>query len=210
MIEGKYYPHNGKQYIRVTHIIARLEKLGLHPWIAKVTREGDNWREIGEQEAEWGSMVHHIIYSPDEHDLLDLEEPVDNAYKGYLKYCDEMNPENIKKEFTVYSDEYMFAGTGDSLDKMNGSPILIDYKASSRLYPEQHVIQGAAYLQAYNETFDADIRRFANVRLSKDKIAYQWREYLPEELKIGWKRFKHLLADYKLEEQWKKLQKKKK
>lgn len=221
MIQGNKYIKDGKTYWRVTSVIGLLNKPMLLPWAAKCTAIGfenglspteakKEYKRIGEKAMEYGSAVHHLIENRegiDEDKLLDIPE-IENGYLGYLKWKEEMPSIIMEQEQTIYSDKHGFAGTLDMVADIHGQIYLIDFKLSPALYPEQHAMQFAAYREAYKETHGVNLKHTANVRLSKDKIDYDWREYTPAEIKLGWQNFKCLLELQEGLEQWKKLQKK--
>jgi hypothetical protein len=113
-------------------------------------------------------------------------------------------------------EEPLYAGTldwiGDLLVPKSSKKkqYVVDFKVSGHLYPEQHVMQLTAYEQAYKETFGKNIPNLGNVRLCKDKIDYEWREYSKEEKKAGWDGFKALLQLYNSIEEFKKIKRRKK
>ena len=66
---------------------------------------------------------------------------------SFVNWFNEVNPEVIASETTVFSDKYNYAGTIDLVCKIKGELYIIDFKTSQYIWPS-HRIQVAAYKHA--------------------------------------------------------------
>lgn len=230
MFQSNWYKKDKKQYIRVSCITAQTTQIPLQ-WPANCAVEyidkrlgeiaGTAWvdaiwevleeakhehKRQSEHSLDIGQTVHHLINDLDSEktSVLDIPE-VYNGYCSYLKFHKEYAITRVLSEQVVYSEKYGFAGTFDELGeagKFDNALYLLDYKTSVKLYPRQIIMQLTAYRQAYFETFGVWLENLANVRLYKDKIDYQWREYTEKEKDIGWNCFLNLLNYWKELRRW--------
>lgn len=68
------------------------------------------------------------------------EEAVENYFLAYT-------PKPLLTEVTVFHQLYNYAGTADTVSRIDGETWLIDYKTSKKMYPEMH-LQVSAYAHA--------------------------------------------------------------
>jgi hypothetical protein len=71
-------------------------------------------------------------------------------------------------ELKVISRKHIYSGTLDAVGKIGKTPLLIDWKTSSRIYPDM-ALQLAAYAEAYNEMVGSKIKDGLIVHVSKDR-----------------------------------------
>lgn len=57
-------------------------------------------------------------------------------YAQYLHFLSEAKPEVIRTEYTVWSYEHGYAGTGDMLWRFRGLPTVVDFKSGNAIYPK--------------------------------------------------------------------------
>lgn len=117
------------------------------PMLAKAGREeaakwiaGARWRRPeGERSAaELGEAVHKAC---EEYALSGRRPEVDAEVAPFLDRFDEwldvFQPEYLGAEVTVYSPQYGYAGTCDGFLRIDGIPLIIDYKTSKRSFDRQ-------------------------------------------------------------------------
>ena len=75
-------------------------------------------------------------------------------------------------ELKVISNRHRYSGTLDAVGKVGKMRMIVDWKTSSRIYPEMQ-LQLAAYAQAYNEQTGSKIKDGLIVHVSKDKPDYK-------------------------------------
>ncbi len=81
------------------------------------------------------------------------DEKALNGIEAFLEWYNNNDVEFKKYEKVVYSKEYDYVGTFDTVAEVNGELCLIDYKTSSGVY-SSHYYQAAAYFGAYNEEME--------------------------------------------------------
>jgi hypothetical protein len=163
----RFYRWNGRSYVSVTTIIDRLPKVKLQEWkdrrlIEDYRSQEETLREMKPSEvlsylrkndwsssAETGSTVHRYLESLAKG--WELPPPDNDELRGFYEQChrfiDEYRPEFIESEFTVYSDEWGYAGTGDEIIEIRGERFICDTKTGKRIYPEV-ALQMSAYRNA--------------------------------------------------------------
>lgn len=109
--------------------------------------------------ASTGSETHAMVeaFLKAEDVSLDHSKEALNAFGAFVKWFEEVKPEVIGVEQTVYSDMYKYAGCYDALLKIDGKVYLCDLKTTNAsrkaplgIYPE-HFIQLGAYAGALIE-----------------------------------------------------------
>jgi hypothetical protein len=65
---------------------------------------------------------------------LTLEEC--DAILSFVKWRNEVKPESIAWDVTVYSDKYDYAGSIDFICKIEEKPYIVDFKTSQQVWPE--------------------------------------------------------------------------
>lgn len=147
----------------VTTIIGALDKPALVPWAANMTAEeavrvagtlaGRIEKTGPEEVAKWlagarfrkpkgqtrtatdlGTAVHDAI----ERYAITGERPdVDEELVPYLdnfdRWAQKFQPEYLAAEMTVYDTRYGYAGTLDAIARVQGTPLIVDYKTTSKL-----------------------------------------------------------------------------
>lgn len=128
-----------------------------------------------------GSDIHKIVEAHakgQEIHLEDYSDPWKNHVEAYLTFCSGMPHEVVATEQVVHSAKEGFAGTLDSILKIDGEKILVDFKTSKALYPKEHAIQLGAYYLACQE-MGLKIDKCAVIHLKSDST-YTYMELKPE------------------------------
>lgn len=89
-----------------------------------------------------GDIVHNWIdrrvkgSSPSHEEVAAAPQTAKWMWNSFLKFEDYYKPEYTASEFTVWSDTYGYAGTGDLGLRINGLHVLVDTKTGKGVYPE--------------------------------------------------------------------------
>ena len=138
-----------KEYPSVTWKAGCYPKgVGYYMWLAK--NGWDESQALMREAGNHGSRVHNAIESmllgnevamdekfPDsEGEIKELTLDDWEALMSFKAWHDEVNPESIAIETTVFNDEYNYAGTVDFVCKIDGELWIVDFKTSSDLMYE--------------------------------------------------------------------------
>lgn len=85
-----------------------------------------------------------------------------------------MNVDGVidRTEFKVISKAHIYSGTLDAVGKIGKTLMVIDWKTSSRIYPEM-ALQLSAYSNAYKEQEQIEVKQGLIVHVSKDKPRFK-------------------------------------
>jgi hypothetical protein len=163
---GRYYirPSTGVSVPSVTNIIGMKDKPGLKWWAAKTVAQyaAENraslammteeqafsvarhtpFRHADDSPAAIGDIVHGFIEQrikgtgPSHEDVKHSHRTVHWMWDRFLKFEAHYKPEYTGSEFTVWSERYGYAGTGDFSMKIGEHHVLVDTKTGNQVYPE--------------------------------------------------------------------------
>ena len=116
-----------------------------------------------------------------------------------MKWEKQFTPEYIKAEQPIYSEKFDYCGTFDCLARIEGKLTMIDFKTSNprmvyrggkpsghfNFYPE-HMIQCAAYDQAYGEETGHNAEQYMIVYITKQGHLHTYRLDDTEQAKAAW------------------------
>lgn len=172
-------------YPSVTTILGVLRKIGLENWfkytpLAQINKETEEGKTIG-------SQIHEAIQQHIEQEEVKIEtqftEQVMNALNGFMKFKRDHPEIKLRKaEMALTSERYCYNGTLDCIAKIGKDLALLDWKtgkAKSKEIPpiyDEYLFQVAAYVKAFNETQEGQVKRAFILSLAKDKVAYNFRE----------------------------------
>lgn len=150
----------------ITTILKQADKSGLVQWAVGLTLDAVNknpdmvyqrsdedmkrhfkyaWTRVRDERAEVGTGIHETIEAI--HTGIDRFPFLDDEQMRIMEQWDSFNfqhrIEPVYTEFTVWNDEYDYAGTADGLWLIDGELWLIDIKTSRNTWPE-HYAQLAA------------------------------------------------------------------
>lgn len=198
----KYLLKSGEQVPGVTTALGILEKIGLHYWIAEVTRKGEDWVKIRDAAGNIGTLVHSMILADLKGETLDTcdysKNQIDKAETCLIKYYDwkkKYNMEIMFCEQPLVSEIFKCGGTPDLAAIIDDVPTLIDFKSGRNIY-EEYWYQLAAYTQLLLER-NFIPQRYGIVRIGTDEkedFEEQWRNNLERE----WEIFQACLSIYEL------------
>ncbi len=99
--------------------------------------------------ADLGTCIHKVCEGVAAGELVNPK--MFGALEGYvaafLAWIEQMRPEYVAIEAEVFNREYGYAGTLDSIVRVGGRTLIMDYKTSADTYPD-HSLQLAAYRHA--------------------------------------------------------------
>lgn len=172
-------------YPSVTTILGVLRKIALENWfkfntLAFINKETEEGKTIGTQ-------IHDAIQQHIEQEEVKVEtqypEQVMNALKGFMQFKKEHPEIKLKRaEMALTSEKYQYNGTLDCIGKIGKDLVLLDWKtgrAKNKDKPDiydEFRYQVSAYVRAFNETQEGQVKRVFILALAKDKIAYNFEE----------------------------------
>lgn len=95
-----------------------------------------------------GSCVHGAIELFCEYGVEDIVAEYRGYFEAFERFASEQVFEPIDIEKRVYHKKLMYAGTADSIAKLDGKMVLIDWKTSSSINEKLYGVQLEAYEQA--------------------------------------------------------------
>ncbi len=162
-------PLTGESVPGVTSILNGLPKPFLQYWSAKLVAEYAYDNRAAWQNLERDAAVDLLKGSPrrytsgradigsESHDAFEKigngEDPgpirveVQPYVDNFNRFLDDFQPEFIGQELTVWSDQHRYAGSTDAFLRIQGEPIVCDWKTTKSIYPEVG-LQLAAYRYA--------------------------------------------------------------
>lgn len=182
------------KYPSVTQVLGILRKPALEYWFKT------NTEEFCDAESNKGKEVGKIIHTIIQANIEQVEIKLQTQYvqevlfclKGLAKFKTEHPELKFKRaEVEIISQKYGFVGHLDCLGEEGKELVLIDWKTSKcdvdiidknglskekqvpPIYSE-HMYQVSAYVAAYNEQMEADIRQAKVICFAKDKPVYSY------------------------------------
>jgi hypothetical protein len=208
--ELRFYEKEGQQYVSVTTVTGIPMKYALLLWYGKhgIVKA----KELSEEALSIGSAVHKWIDNDIRTNLY--EEPsakIKRAIDNYEIFSSTYRPVPELTEQVVYHPTCGYAGTFDGLFKIEGKPVLLDWKTSSSMYDEYRLQLEAYYRAGLATGLLPKSTELWVVRLDKeeeidvDKDIYRFKPN-----KTVFKAFLHLLGYFKTMEKVTELIKKEK
>lgn len=155
---GLYFKDN-KPMLSVTEILKCIDKPALRYWFgqevfyAMVKNPALNEKEAlaapytaSKGATDIGSTVHSIVeaYKTTGQKIESIPEEFKGYATAFYKFMDEVKPEIIEQEKTVFDEENRIAGTLDMYAKIGGSFYILDIKTGKDIYAESE-LQLSAY-----------------------------------------------------------------
>lgn len=168
-------------YPSVTTILGVLRKQGLEMWFKYNTAKFCD--ETSEKGKLIGTQIHEAIENYIAKNKVEVSteyaEEVTNALKGFMLFRKEHPEFNLEwSEEMLTSAKHGYNGTMDCRASKDGRTICFDWKtadAKKKDVPtiyDEHKLQVAAYVKAYNEVHGEDVDLAMIVCFAKDKVAY--------------------------------------
>ena len=152
------HPDTGESVPGVTSILGQLPKPFLQYWSAKVVAEYavdnvDAWKSLDRQaavdllkgsprrytsgRADIGSEAHDAFEKiGNGEDTGPIRVEVQPYVDQFNRFLDDFQPEFIGQELTVWSDQHRYAGSTDAFLRIQGEPVVVDWKTTKSIYPE--------------------------------------------------------------------------
>jgi len=164
LIEGKVVPG-------VTTICGIINKPGLYYWYGKYgTAECER---IKEESSKFGAGVHELIEAclgGQMPTLGPVQTTIINNFKtAFIGY------KMIATEVVIKNQEHGYGGTADCIAEKNGKLVLIDWKTSKDVYPEQY-LQLSAYKEGLKKNYGGtsyDINQVQIFHMNKESNTWQ-------------------------------------
>lgn len=158
----------------VTSVVDQLPKSFLKFWAVKITAEAcvenrDVWLPLAErdpqgavdylkgvhrrhskQATDLGSAVHDLFERAARGDTINprhVHADVKPHLRWFMEFLDQVQPEFLHLEETVWSDKHQFAGSFDAIAKVDGEAVVLDWKTSRDVYASV-ALQLSAYRHA--------------------------------------------------------------
>lgn len=158
----------------VTSVVSMLPKEFLKWWAVKLTAEAcvknkDVWIPLSERDeqgaidylkgvhrrvsgdaATLGSMAHDLFERAARGETINprhVHADVKHHLQWFMQFLDEVQPEFLYLEETVWSDVHEYAGSFDAIAKIEGEIVGLDWKTSKDVYPSV-ALQLSAYRYA--------------------------------------------------------------
>lgn len=137
--------------------------------------------EVKEVAADIGTEIHRLVSQWIKGKgkvkvQIPTDEKTRNGFLAFMKFQEEYKIKWIESERLVYSKKHNFAGTLDAVGKIGKDTVLIDFKSSKRLYPE-NAFQAAGYQIAYEEEMKVKMDYKMIIRFGKEDGEFEIKEY---------------------------------
>lgn len=155
---GSFYPDkNGNLMLSVTEILKIIDKPALRYWFgqevyyAMLKNPSLNEKEAlsapyssSTGSANRGKTVHSIVEAYKVTGKIQVAEEYQLFADAFYQFMDEMKPDIIEQEKTVFDEAQMIAGTLDMYCSINGRLYVLDVKTGKDIYAESE-LQLSAY-----------------------------------------------------------------
>ena len=200
---------DGTRVPGVTTVIGRFkESGGLIHWAWKLGIEGVDYRERRDSDANSGTLTHELIDTylhggeprlPDEQADTEMGRAAWQGYQSFRRWADSTRIELTSAEESIVSEEYRFGGTPDGLGKIGDETVLLDWKTSSRIYPD-YIVQVAAYRHLWELKYpDVKITGIHILRADKEYGSFAHFSWPLGVLDLGWRAFVRMRELYDLD-----------
>jgi hypothetical protein len=220
------YKINCKHVPGVTTIIGGQlgwNKAALIKWSGLQGLKGNDPSKVRDNAAEIGTLAHSLIHDHISFKLnkdrpkkptVNLTEysssVLDNAeiaFNGFLEWEVKTKPIYKASEVQVLNRYYKYGGTVDLIAEIPTGETtelaIVDFKTSSGFYPEM-MVQLAAYASAYEiENEPATLDKYIILQIDKTTGSFHEHILSKKAISKGWTVFKHLLALYNLQKEFK-------
>ncbi|MCH7577243.1 MAG: hypothetical protein IH822_05560 [Chloroflexi bacterium] len=169
----RYYARDGTLLPGVTTILSVINKPALPVWANKLGFQRINSTEFLIHVADAGTLSHHLIearLTGAEQDASGYDDDqvsmAQNALSSFGAWAEGKSLETHETELVLVSEAHRYGGTLDWFGLVDGTPCLIDFKTSARIF-DDHLFQLSAYFQLLTEN-GYEVAEARIVRLSRD------------------------------------------
>ena len=180
----RYYLRSGDRVVGVTTVLDTISKPALYRWNNSLGLRGIDSIEHLDYLAGAGTLSHVMIgeqlggpvadyagYTPDQVSMAEC------ALSGFHAWAEGKSLAAQELELALTSEVYHYGGTSDALLVVDGRPLLVDFKTSSRIYSD-HCYQVAAYHHLLIET-GYTVDGAMVLRLSRDEAGEYSERLIP-------------------------------
>ena len=207
----KYINEEGNRVPSVTTIISQhlgWNKNALLAWTKRMMLGGQDSDKVLSEAGDIGTLLHLLIeghqqgFDVDTKDYsYNQEKAAMKAFAGYLQWYEKKKYKSLANELVLVNEEMQVGGTIDSIGKMSDNLVVVDWKTSSYLYPENK-IQLSAYCYMYEQAQPkAKISHGLVMRFGKDDGKFHQHVIKREKLETGIEIFKALVKISQLKSQ---------
>jgi hypothetical protein len=204
----RYKLHDGTIVPGATTPLGLLAKPALIPWANKLGLQGIEVSKFVDDKASIGSLAHDMILCHFKKETADTSDytanqisAAENSFLSFLEWEKKYIIEPILTEAPLVSEKWKFGGTIDLYAKLDGVPILVDFKTGSGIYDE-HFYQCAAYRQLLMDNgYECASVKILNIPRTEDE---QFNEATRAGLVYEWEIFRACLEIYNFKKALKK------
>ena len=207
----RYINEEGKRVPSVTTIISQhlgWNKQALLGWTKRMMLGGQDSDKVLNEASDIGTLLHLLIeghqrgFDVDTKDYsYNQEKAAMKAFAGYLQWYKKKNFKSLANELVLVNEEMQVGGTIDCIGKMDDELVVVDWKTSAYLYPENK-IQLAAYCYMYEQAQPkAKVSHGLVMRFGKDDGKFHQHVIKREKLETGIEIFKALIKISQLKSQ---------
>jgi len=207
----KYINQNGDRVPSVTTIISQhlgWNKNALLAWTKRIMLGGQDSDKVLSEAGDIGTLLHLLIeghqqgFDVDTKDYsYNQEKAAMKAFAGYLQWYEKKKFKSLRNELVLVNEELQVGGTIDCIGKMGDDLVVVDWKTSAYLYPENK-IQLSAYCYMYEQAQPkAKISHGLVMRFGKDDGKFHQHVIKREKLETGIEIFKALVKISQLKSQ---------
>lgn len=182
----------------VTWIAGHYPKgIGFYKWLAD--KGWDESQAIKAAAGDKGSKVHEAISAilrgeevridskftnPSTEQLEELTLEECDAIKTFVDWRNEVKPESIAWDVTIFSEKYGYAGTIDYICRIDGKVYIVDFKTSAEVWSEyelqvsaykQPLESGEFHVEGFTEVADIQLA-ILQIGYRRNKAGYKWNE----------------------------------
>ena len=208
---AKYINEEGNRVPSVTTIISQhlgWNKNALLAWTKRMMLGGQDSDKVLSEAGDIGTLLHLLIeghqqgFDVDTKDYsYNQEKAAMKAFAGYLQWYEKKKYKSLANELVLVNEEMQVGGTVDSIGKMGDDLVVVDWKTSAYLYPENK-IQLSAYCYMYEQAQPkAKISHGLVMRFGKDDGKFHQHVIKRKKLETGIEIFKALVKISQLKSQ---------
>lgn len=153
----RYFLTSGEEVPGVTTILNVIAKPALVQWANRMGLQGIDTTKYVDDLATIGTAAHAIIAGRISQTPVDLRDytpnqvdKAENSVLSYLEWEKHQQMETVVAETPLVSQTLRYGGTPDWFGRLDGRPVLLDFKTSKGIYNE-HFYQLGAYWNLLRE-----------------------------------------------------------
>lgn len=139
--QQRRYLVDGERMVSVTTALGALSKGdALIWWALNLERKGQDWREVRDEAARRGTAQHHLLLEAmlgKRTSLGDLDDEHRAWGQAAFRWLRDRDPQVIAAERMLACPQYGYAGRFDLLTRIDGDPVIVDFKTVSEFKTDQ-------------------------------------------------------------------------